>query len=356
MNRIVLFLAGLAAPASGQIDWTVRDSGAAAQIRGVAFGNGVFVAIDERPLLSADGVVWTRPVWTGSGEMLSVHFTGDRFIALGYGVLWVSPDGLTGARYPLGLDSSTQTRSATLNGVTVFSRMIGSTTGANVPGRLLAGSTTITASTGFPSVERIEWIVSTASEFLAGTSNAIFASTDGLAWRIRYRGSNAFPVSKNGVLYSAFGMSSDNGATWLNSQTARPQEIYAAGFFVRRENDRIQTSPDALQWTLRESGTTDFLNALTFGNNTFVAVGYGGRITTSSALNPLPAVAAPGLAVVPSITLKWPSLQGRWYQVQSSPDMATWTNTADLLPGSGTEMSRSYESTAARRYYRVLVR
>jgi len=44
----------------------------------------------------------------------------------------------------------------------------------------------------------------------------------------------------------------------------------------------VFTSPDAINWTLRSSQTTNSLNGLTFGEGVFVAAGQAGTILTSS--------------------------------------------------------------------------
>jgi hypothetical protein len=43
----------------------------------------------------------------------------------------------------------------------------------------------------------------------------------------------------------------------------------------------ILTSPDGVTWTQRASGTVGFLRGVTYGNGTFVAVGDWGAILTS---------------------------------------------------------------------------
>ena len=48
-------------------------------------------------------------------------------------------------------------------------------------------------------------------------------------------------------------------------------------------NGRILTSlDDGVTWTQRYSGTTEYLSAITYGNERFVAVGAYGTIITSS--------------------------------------------------------------------------
>jgi len=43
----------------------------------------------------------------------------------------------------------------------------------------------------------------------------------------------------------------------------------------------ILTSPDGVSWTERDSGTSNWLWGVTYGNGTFVAVGDYGTILTS---------------------------------------------------------------------------
>ena len=57
---------------------------------------------------------------------------------------------------------------------------------------------------------------------------------------------------------------------------------YGNGTFVAvGDSGTILTSPDGVTWTIRSSGTSNSLYGVTYGNNTFVAVGYNGAILTS---------------------------------------------------------------------------
>lgn len=354
--KTALFLILCASPAMSQVTWNLRNSGTTEQIYAVAFGKGRFMAVDSRPLLSLDGVTWTRPAWGGESNALTVCFDGTRFIVIGMDHCWISNDGTTATIHPSsGLYFSTTTRSATLNGVTVFSRC-SKENGTRTIARMTAGNSARLAATIYPTGNSCEWVVATNNEFIAGAGNVVLASPDGDIWSIRSRTGVNDPLFKDGVLYAGYYRSTDGGATWQGNFNNTIPHLFAAGVYLSRDYDRIKTSADASNWILRETGSTDFLNDVAYGNNIFVAVGGNGRITTSSAVNPPPVVVAPTLAVVPSITLKWNSVAGLWYQVQSSPDMVTWTDTPDLIGGNGTQLVRSYETTAAKRFYRVLVR
>ncbi len=69
----------------------------------VAFGNGLFVGVGLHGLrmVSADGVKWTDRVVGEEGEHLnSILWTGERFVAVGIGATYFSPDGLKWDRQP----------------------------------------------------------------------------------------------------------------------------------------------------------------------------------------------------------------------------------------------------------------
>jgi hypothetical protein len=61
---------------------------------------------------------------------------------------------------------------------------------------------------------------------------------------------------------------------------------YGNGQFVTvGDFGTILASPDATTWTIKNSGTTEYLRSVTFGDSQFVAVGDGGSILTSKADN-----------------------------------------------------------------------
>ncbi len=60
---------------------------------------------------------------------------------------------------------------------------------------------------------------------------------------------------------------------WLSEVTYGNNTFVAVGW-----HGAILTSPDGVTWTERTSGTTESLKGVTYGNNTFVAVGGSGNI------------------------------------------------------------------------------
>jgi large repetitive protein len=55
-------------------------------------------------------------------------------------------------------------------------------------------------------------------------------------------------------------------------------------------------------------------------------------------------------------TLKWDSVEGRFYKVESSTDLATWTNASEFMSGTGAQMSWSEPTAGTHKFYRISVR
>jgi len=69
----------------------------------VTFGKGIFVGVGLHGLrmTSADGLQWSSRLTGEEGEHLNaVVWTGDRFVAVGQGATYLSPDGLSWERRP----------------------------------------------------------------------------------------------------------------------------------------------------------------------------------------------------------------------------------------------------------------
>lgn len=64
-------------------------------LNGVAFGNGIFVAVgDEGTILtSSDGATWNKMTSGGTEPLLGISYGSGTFIAVGDGILATSPDG-----------------------------------------------------------------------------------------------------------------------------------------------------------------------------------------------------------------------------------------------------------------------
>ena len=86
------------------LDWTFSPNPKAPNtLIDVAFGNGVFVGTGMHGLRmrSADGLNWTDRVVGEEGEHInSINWDGKKFVGIGQGATYISPDGLKWERIP----------------------------------------------------------------------------------------------------------------------------------------------------------------------------------------------------------------------------------------------------------------
>ena len=79
--------------------WTQQTSGFSGEIRGVAYGNGLFVAVGETGgmITSTDGITWTaRTSQFSTTRIWNVVYTGSRWFAVGEsGKMSTSTNGTT---------------------------------------------------------------------------------------------------------------------------------------------------------------------------------------------------------------------------------------------------------------------
>ncbi|HLL68806.1 MAG TPA: hypothetical protein VK453_24290 [Micromonosporaceae bacterium] len=88
------------ATSADAITWTARTLPASVNWSGLAYGNGVFVAVAENSTIAAtstDGITWTQRAMPAGGGWFSVGFGDGLFVALGKGMASIatSTDGIT---------------------------------------------------------------------------------------------------------------------------------------------------------------------------------------------------------------------------------------------------------------------
>lgn len=187
----------------GGSSWTSRNSDTSAQLRGVAYGDGLWVACDANGnfTISSDGINWSFQ--TGAN-------TGNTDITFGNG-LFVAVD----------IDSTIQT---SVDGITWTSR-------TNPTGKRLeritfgdglfvaSGDATVTSSDGITWTERTIGTTSrrkaaafTNGTFLLGFSNGAVISQDGITWTSTSTGSGGWNTGAGGN--GAFILVEDNNAVY----------------------------------------------------------------------------------------------------------------------------------------------
>jgi hypothetical protein len=108
------------------------------------------------------------------------------------------------------------------------------------------------------------------------TGGNVMTSTDGITWTQRNLAFNAETVFFANGKFTTLANYSTNGITWSASNIASNAYgiTYGNGYFVGvdQSGDRINYSTDAITWTAIASPTVNSYQAITFGENTFVAV------------------------------------------------------------------------------------
>lgn len=270
LGLILVFALPLACAAAPLEPWAARYV-AARTLQDVAYGAGVFVAAADACYSSDTGVCWTARHLDSApaGGMTGIAYGNGQFVTIGNGFSYHSPDGLSWQRGP------------------------------NLP----AGIRRLSFSGGL--------FLALGSEPNAppdtGTHWLLLTSADGVAWT-RQSG----PV-KNGVTENlnaaAFGnglyllagdsglmLSSTNLTDWqlvpgFDPAISHKSLAVGNGIFVAvgsyflapaQTQQIIFSSLDGFQWTSRLSGISGGVNAVTFGDGQFVAVGRPHLILSSA--------------------------------------------------------------------------
>jgi photosystem II stability/assembly factor-like uncharacterized protein len=448
LSSLSFLVAGSPMVSHSQQEWSPHNSGTTEFLQGVAFGNGVFVAVGEAGtiLRSTDyGQTWQdrSNAEVTVGGLKSVAFGNGLFMAVAADDVVVSSDlGLTWQK-----------------------------------GAVPAGWWAAVTFGG-------------GSWFLVGESEIVSSGNNGQSWSSVYKGQPALSdvVCHNGTVVAVGGSiyaSTDQGQTWHD--VGIPSADWLAGITfgnglyvvvgglfgdtIFRSSNPMSWSPDAQQllpdapglrnigfgnevfvavcnsgkifvssgtgaWQLVTSGTDKALARVAFGNGSFVVVGEAGTILTSgqapeidslltangtvgvpfsyaitakygpfsfgadglpqwlgvnsangiitgtptsagvypitlSAINAygsdskvLQITIAPAgstnefkVGIYTAIELEIPTKVGKSYQIQTSPDLKTWTDFETAISGTGTTLYRLYSARDPnKRFYRAIER
>jgi len=255
---------GTVATSADGINWTVRNDLAISnysRLFGVAFGNGIFVAVGELGTIftSPDGITWSAGTSVTSENLTAVTFGNGVFVAVGFrGTILTSVDGKTWSQSI----SGTQ---ATLYGA-------GHGNGLFVAvGGTYGGRTSPTTGIVLTSDDGITWNVSAATG----------SPLSGIAF-----GNNTFVATGGVILVSGNGMNWNEHqapATSLTSSVVWGNNVFVSVWAGAVKPD-IAVSPDGASWG---AVGKDFLadvsgiRSIAYGNSTFVMVGWSGAIFTS---------------------------------------------------------------------------
>jgi len=275
------------------VDWTTRTSGFTSYIRGVTYGDGLYVAVGDSGKLttSPDGTTWTtRTSGFGTTRIWGVTYGDGLYVAVGdSGKLTTSPDGTTWTTRTSGFGTTA------IQGVTYGDGLYVAVGSSGKLTTSTDGTTWTTRTSGFGTTNILGVTYGDGLYVAVGDSGKLTTSTDGTTWTSRTSGftSYIFGVTYGDGLYVAVGDSgklttSPDGTTWTTRTsgfgTTRIQGVtYGDGLYVAVGGyGKLTTSTDGTTWTTRTSGFgTDWIFGVTYGDGLYVAVGESGTMTTS---------------------------------------------------------------------------
>jgi hypothetical protein len=269
----------------------------------VAYGNGVFVAVDEGIRTSTDVVNWVQHQFWTQEDLAGIAYGKGQFVAVG--VNWRQPscslltstDALSWVSHPIG---SMANLISIVYGNEQFvavgwadnaqAMVLVSTDGVNwlerQPGILPLSS--VTYGNG-----QYVAVGQTAFRGPATSVGTVSSSVDGLNWIQREPGTKQplSGVTYGNGLFVAVGfqtiLTSPDGMTWVEQLGVIDSlngVVYGKGQFVAvGPGNTILTSPDGTNWTRRQSPVaTSYYNAVAYSSGQFVAVTEGGGMVTSA--------------------------------------------------------------------------
>jgi len=246
------------------INWTTRGHDRTYFLLGVSHINGVFMAVGSAGAIytSANGSSWTKVNSGTTSEMAGCAYGNGKYVAVGAsGTIRTSIDtvnwtGMTyGTGYPLkSVTFGNEKFVAVGSDGKGYAKILSSTNGSDwlemeVPENL----------------RRLEAVLYASPLFVAvGIYGSITTSSDGITWTKQTAGAtkNLKGITQGAGLWVAVG----------GEITFKAEETFLYG-------PSVQTSQNGSQWTERVIGSTDWLKTVTYGNGTFVAA--GGEIVSS---------------------------------------------------------------------------
>jgi len=266
-SAALAFWIGQGLAADGFDSWVWRNPlPEPACLNGVVYADGQFVAVGPGGIVmnSTNGIQWTRQT-LGSRECFrSVAYGNGLFVAVGL-ELWQQGIIFTSS------DGLRWTRQ-------------------DVPSLPPLNSISFGDGIFVASGESVEVV--------GPNMQSIATSTDGVNWTLRNSGTRAvYDVVFGdgqfiGVAGSNFIVSSADGVTWKPRDTGHSEVMlavtYGNNLFVAVGHDpatgptNVLTSTDGITWIGHRSGTSHFLRGVSYAAGQYVAVGYGGTILTST--------------------------------------------------------------------------
>jgi photosystem II stability/assembly factor-like uncharacterized protein len=276
-----------------------------------AYGNGRFVVLgyNTNVLLSDDGHKWTAHSatnWEYAAASYALLYTGDGFVSIISGQVYKSEDGIVWtATAPNQLVQGSQI--AWMNGVYVTVSYEGQISWATNLADWTSSQTGVTPryTDLWEAFFGGDKFFAIGAEYSAGIGNfLLLISNDGIQWvtnspgPFRTFGRNSLAYGRETLVAIAdhrYSYTSSDGTNWSQHLTGTDFRehfngiAFARDTFVIAGGDRgfspgfILTSTNGADWTRREVPLDgNGLLSVSYGNNTYVVVGQGGRVLTST--------------------------------------------------------------------------
>jgi hypothetical protein len=267
--------------------WTPYVYASTNILRGVSYGNGLFVAVGDAMILtSSDGQVWASQQANTTYSLRSVAFGNGRFVTVGdNGIILASEDGTNWVSCVVG--NRTEVRGVTYGDKFVAVGASGMVLDSS-DGQLWQAKNTAT------SVD-LQCIAAGNSVYAAGAATGdVLSSNDGTVWVYHVTGSTnqLMAMCYGSGLFVTAGkagtiLSSPDGASWTKQSSGVTNDLLGAGFGVGRfmiggTAGITLSSSDGINWTNLGSMTTNSVTCLTCGRGIFVACDNGGYIYTAA--------------------------------------------------------------------------
>ena len=292
------------------INWQLRTAGfgstSVGSIAYSTFNSGEFLAGGR-----AESAIWVQRTSGFGTTITSATYDGSSFLIGGYGgALSASTDGISWTLRTSGTTTLFGTAGNGGNGLTYASANAPVVSGQTYSYAYVAGSSLAVSTNG------IQWTLRTGSTanativgfstiasptygryILASTSGRLNVSTDTITWNLRTTGNtanaiyglatNSTPTQKYVLTRSSGEVSySTDTITWLQitalTSSTLYQCVYGNVYVAAGGSGVIQTSTNGSNWTLRTSGNTSAIYALSYNNGIYTASGSSGTTRSST--------------------------------------------------------------------------
>lgn len=341
--------------------WAVLSSGTITNLGSILYVNGTFMAFGSNGVAtSADGVTWTSkiPATQVNYNPNAVVYAKGTFVSVGSaGQIWTSSDGINWTLRPTGLTTDNFSSVTYGNGLFVA---VGGTTTPSAPTPVVTSTDGITwtprtggvifSSKDYSSVIYANGMFVAVGGYGVGAiwGDTVMRSMDGVTWATESLPNGS---SLGRLLHITYGnglfvagtdagnlVSSTDALNWTQRAFQYYNYwnvIYANHTFLAMQS-KIETSPDGINWTARDSGSVAYANGMAFGGGRFIGAGLYGIY--QSGLVPAQAV-QPVLPVVNSAAAGTATTSTAFtYQITATNTPLAF-NAAGLPPGLSINMA-----------------